>query len=362
MESNVQQDDKAKTKRKLASVQEISEINPHPKAEKFEIAKVLGWQVIVPKGQYKKGDKIVYFEIDSLLPDCEWSQPMKKKQFKVATSKVKGQISQGEIFPITIMKKDDNFDAEVYKLGQDLTDVLGIDKYEKDADLKVAIPSITNGDKKFPDSSIERTDEPRIQSNQQYIEMFKGKPYYMTLKYDGVSGTYLIIDDEFYICSRNVRLPFQKDNAYSKVVTKYGLYEKLLKTGKRYAIQGEVYGHGIIKNFLGVKEVCFAVFTMKDLVENRYLDMQELIDKCKELDLPMVKILEIGDSFNYTEEQLKEMAKGNYEGTENPREGIVFRLQKDWFVDEDHRYSFKYVNDDFLLVNAQMAEKEKNKK
>ena len=40
-------------------LQEISEINPHPKAEKFEIAKVLGWQVIVPKGQYKKGDIVI---------------------------------------------------------------------------------------------------------------------------------------------------------------------------------------------------------------------------------------------------------------------------------------------------------------
>ena len=80
------------------------------------------------------------------------------------------------------------------------------------------------------------------------------------------------------------------------------------------------------------------------------------------MDLPMVKILETGDSFNYTEEQLKEMAKGTYEGTNNPREGIVFRLQKDWFIDEEHRMSFKYVNDDFLLINAQMAEQERREK
>ena len=65
----------------------------------------------------------------------------------------------------------------------------------------------------------------------------------------------------------------------------------------------------------------------------------------------MVKILEKGDKFNYTEEQLKEMAKGNYEGTEYPREGIVLRLQKNWYPDEDNRYSFKYVNDDFLTYN-----------
>lgn len=344
--------DKSKTKRKLASVQEIIEVIPHDKMEKMEVAKVLGWQVVVQKGEFKKGEKIVYFEIDSLLPSKSWSdKKMKGKHYKVISGKVKGQLNQGEIFPITILKNDDNFNPDDYPIGMNLTDKLGVVKFEKDADIKV--PSIGNGDKTFPDKLIERTDEPRIQSNQQYIEIFKGKPYYMTLKYDGVSGTYLIDGDEFYICSRNVRLPFQKDNQYSKVVIKHNLYDKLVKTGKRYAIQGEVYGPGIIKNMLEVNEICFAVFTIKDIIDNRYLDMQETIDKCKELDLPMVKILEINDSFNYTEEQLKELAKGNYEGTSNPREGIVFRLQKDWFVDEEKRYSFKYVNDDFSLFNAQ---------
>ena len=50
-------DEKSKTKRKLASVQIISDIIAHtnPKAvEKFEIAKILGWQVVVPKGEYQK--------------------------------------------------------------------------------------------------------------------------------------------------------------------------------------------------------------------------------------------------------------------------------------------------------------------
>ena len=50
-------DENSKTKRKLASVQIISDIIPHtnPKAiEKFEIAKILGWQVVIPKGEFQK--------------------------------------------------------------------------------------------------------------------------------------------------------------------------------------------------------------------------------------------------------------------------------------------------------------------
>ena len=65
-------DEKSKTKRKLASVQVISDIIPYtnPKAvEKWEIAKVLGWEVVISKGQFQKDEKIIYFEIDSLLPN-----------------------------------------------------------------------------------------------------------------------------------------------------------------------------------------------------------------------------------------------------------------------------------------------------
>ncbi len=59
--------------------------------------------------------------------------------------------------------------------------------------------------------------------------------------------------------------------------------------------------------------------------------MQELIELCAKLDLPMVSIVEKGESFNYGLADLKEKCKGFYEGTENHREGLVFRLQKNWY-------------------------------
>ena len=231
-------------------------------------------------------------------------------------------------------------------MGINLTELLNIVKYDNNADFNYKKVKPLES---FPDKLMTRSDEPRIQSNQQYLEIFKDKPYYITLKYDGMSGTFLFVDDEFYICSRNTRV---NSGPYLQIAKKYKIEEKLKSFNKQYAIQGECYGPNIIKNFLGVKEVEFVVFTIKDLKNNRYLDMQELIDLCVKMELPMVKILEKGDKFNYTEEQLKEMAKGNYEGTDNPREGIVLRLQKDWYPDEDNRYSFKYVNDDFLTYNA----------
>ena len=344
-------DEKSKTKRKLASVQVISDIIPHtnPKAvEKWEIAKVLGWEVVIAKGQFQKDEKIIYFEIDSLLPnDKSWAAPMKGNKFRVKSKKLAGALSQGFIAKLSILKDyDTEFNETKYEIGYNLTELLNIVKYDNNADFNYKKVKPLES---FPDKLMTRSDEPRIQSNQQYLEIFKDKPYYITLKYDGMSGTFLFVDDEFYICSRNTRV---NSGPYLQIAKKYKIEEKLKSFNKQYAIQGECYGPNIIKNFLGVKEVEFVVFTIKDLKNNRYLDMQELIDLCAKMELPMVKILEKGDKFNYTEEQLKEISNGNYEGTDNPREGIVLRLQKDWYPDEDNRYSFKYVNDDFLTYNA----------
>ena len=109
---------------------------------------------------------------------------------------------------------------------------------------------------------------------------------------------------------------------------KIKIYDKLLKHECRYAIQGEVYGPKIQKNNLQSDEVKIAIFCIKDIINNKYLGMQEMIDVCKELDLPMVEIIEKGDSFDYTLEQLLEKSKGKYPGTEQNREGLVYRLQE----------------------------------
>jgi RNA ligase (TIGR02306 family) len=54
--------------RKLASIQRIINLTPIDGADAIETATILGWSVVVKKGEFKIGDLCVYFEIDSLLP------------------------------------------------------------------------------------------------------------------------------------------------------------------------------------------------------------------------------------------------------------------------------------------------------
>jgi len=50
------------------TVERIEAIEPHPNADKLEIAKVAGTQTLIVKGQFRAGDLCVYFPPDILLP------------------------------------------------------------------------------------------------------------------------------------------------------------------------------------------------------------------------------------------------------------------------------------------------------
>jgi RNA ligase (TIGR02306 family) len=342
-----------KDTRKLASVQIIADIKEHTNADKLVIASVLGWNVVCSKNDnLKVGDKVIYFEIDSLLPqDKSWTQFLKEKKFKLKTAKIRGELSQGLIMPLKILEEYNiTTDPEKYSVGQDLTSTLNILKYLNDADED--LPSGKKSVHAFPSEfGFVKTDEPRIQSSPKLIEEFKGKPYYATLKYDGTSSTFFMDyekDKEFYICSRNQRRPYDITDVYSRIADKFKIKEILEKDKGRYAIQGEIYGPKIQNNPFKRKDLDFAVFNVYDYVNKRYLDYEEILTYCKDNSLPYVQVMVEGDNFEFDLNKLKELSKGNYPETENPREGLVFRLKTSW-SGNNYRASFKIINDDFLL-------------
>lgn len=51
--------------RNLVSVQEIKALSPIEGADRIEVATILGWKLVVKKGEFKVGDKCAYFEVDS---------------------------------------------------------------------------------------------------------------------------------------------------------------------------------------------------------------------------------------------------------------------------------------------------------
>lgn len=92
-------------KRQLAYLVKIDAITPIEKADRLEAAHVGGWVVVVSKGEFKVGDPAIYLEIDSQVaidkaPWCDMDFLVSKKG-KIKTQKIRGQISQGLLVPVT---------------------------------------------------------------------------------------------------------------------------------------------------------------------------------------------------------------------------------------------------------------------
>lgn len=96
--------------RKLASIQVVAEVKDIPNADKIEVCSVLGWKVVSRKGEFKVGDRVIYLEIDSLLPFTPWSEFLRDKKnpdkpIRLRSVKLRGQVSQGLLLPLSILSQ-----------------------------------------------------------------------------------------------------------------------------------------------------------------------------------------------------------------------------------------------------------------
>lgn len=317
--------------RKLASIQVIRNIEPIKNAEKIELAHVLGWQVVIKKNEFQIGDKCIYFEIDAVLPKTEWSEFMAPRNYRVKTIKLRKTLSQGLIMPLDIL----TLPPEIYKEGYDVTEALNVKKHE----VEFFQRGLTIGS--FP-SFIPKTDETRIQAYPELLDQIKGIRCYSTVKLDGTSATFARFNGEFIACSRNCRLSLDNDSPYSKIAHLYNL-ENQLPEG--IAIQGEICGGKIQKNRLELNNHDFYVFNVFNLIKGHYYFFHDMMNFCKIFDLKTVPILNSDIFIEQSLEELLELAKGKYEGTNNDREGIVIRSMETIPT----RYSFKVVNNDYLF-------------
>lgn len=372
--------------RKLASVQTVKAIRPIEGADRIEVVQILNWDCVAQKGLYHVGDKVIYFEIDAVLPDIPmlgwlrksaWSQKLNK--YKISTHKFRNQISQGLVMPVKDLPqfiKEINPDPDCFveavgleylEDGLDLTETLNIEKYE---------PPVSNGalgDLVQHEWYIPKTDEERIQVCAEnvlpeYMKVDKGQ-YYASIKLDGTSCTAGLFEDAFLIGGRNQW--YKGPNMYTETVKKYGDLEATLKeyyenTGVYLALQGELCGPGIQSNRLGLKEKEWFVFnvyasTTGKMDSYEKLDLIGMLGACEQLGLKHVPIIPFEDKYDFaTTSDIDETVNNLLAYVDNIKyrtyfedaapsqiaEGVVFRL-------ENMTNSFKVVSNKYLLKGGE---------
>jgi RNA ligase (TIGR02306 family) len=331
--------------RKLASIRKISDLSPIEGADKIELATIDGWKVVVAKDvNHKVGDLIVYCEVDSFLPiepEFEFLRKTSYKKmsdgregFRLKTIRLRGQISQGLILPLSVFG---DFGWTAYE-GIDVTEKLGIVKYEP------PIPAQLSGMVKgnFP-SFLKKTDEERVQNLSKEFESYKNEEFYVTEKLDGSSVTYYVKDEVFGVCSRNLDLLEDENNSMWKFASETGLRDRMIKLGKNIAIQGEIIGEGIQGNPYRRIGQTVKIFNGFDIDKYDYLSLEELLDLVKILDVKTVPILDLEFILPETIDELLLMAEGkSVLNLKAEREGLVIRSH-------DRKISFKSISNKFLL-------------
>jgi RNA ligase (TIGR02306 family) len=332
--------------RALASIQRVGAVHALENSDFLEIAHVKGWQCVVKKGEFAPGETVVYFEVDSFLPEDERYEFLRKssfrdnvdngKGFRIKTIKLRGALSQGLILPLASFPETGGSDAVAE--GDDVTELLGVRKWY--------IPEVATGSGTIVGdrpSGIPASDEVRVQSAPELAERLAGKPYYVSTKMDGTSCIVYCIDGRIGCCSRNHEIKDDPDALYWQPVYRYGLKEKLLSLGRDVVLTGELCGPGIQKNKLRLAAYEWYVFDWREWGAVEYAPLETMVANCGALGIPTVPIEETGESFAYDLDALLERAKGRYPSGLQ-KEGIVVRSQQ-----SPHEISFKVLNNDMLL-------------
>ncbi len=333
--------------RKLASIQKIKALEPIEGADAIEKASVLGWQLVVKKGEFKAGDLAVYCEIDSILPDRPEFEFLKPRGMRIRTIRLRGQVSQGICFPLSVLPKD----FEIIE-DADCTEVLGVEKYEPP--IPACLSGISKG--KFP-SFIPKTDETRVQVLQEVLDKYKGEKCYVTEKIDGSSVTYYINNGEFGVCSRNLELVEDEENSLWKVARQLDIENKLRSLGRNIALQGELMGEGIQSNKLKLRGQTAFFFNAFDIDKFVYLPFVEFKELMEKLELQMVPLIRTDYILENDIPSIVKMATVKSKICPDVwAEGIVIRPVEDKIervigndLFKNDRVSFKAINPEFLI-------------
>jgi len=374
--------------RNLASIQTIKSLEDIPNKDRIKLCSFenTGWHVIVGT-DLKVGDMVVYCEVDAVLPvkpEFEFLRPRCWNNiyqgFRIRSMKMSNIYSEGIVFPLSILP------AGNYKEGQDVTDLIGVIKYDSEAleeskqvtkkkygpfmrflfrfpFLKaIFLPKKVRS--KWPEF-VAYTDETRVQNLTYVFEKYQGLPVYVTVKRDGQSATYFYNKKEFGVCSRNLRLPSPAKNKgnyagmqsrYWENARRYDIENKLKQASKDMGInlyiQGEQCGPGIQGNKYQYKELKLFIFNIYDITHKRYFSWEQMKKFCETYSFDMVPFVEYIDFLWKDVDELIVYAKGNDPDGDNMlREGVVIRSVIPMPPDEGmaNMWSLKVVNLDFLI-------------
>ena len=341
---------------KLASVQKIDGVAPIEGADKIELVKILGYQSVSKKGEFKAGDICIWIEPDTTVPFCPWSMFLAKDKkmdsgdrIRLKAIKLRGEVSQGLALPVPLVLGYP--EGRLYEIDEDLTEELGIHKYEKP--LSPDLVGVAAGSRP---SFIRKTDEDNFRSNPRAFAELIGKNCVVTKKVDGSSATYFYKDGVVGVCSRNLELKESESNAFWQAGRESGVIDALKKDGQNLAVQAELYGPGINGNKTKGSKVKLAIFDLWSIDRLNFFSHNCMQNFCAHHSLPVVEVVKLFTPFSVedTMDSLVQLANEQTYGDGIPAEGIVIRPLEEAYSERFRgRLSGKIISEKYAVKHGE---------
>lgn len=344
------------------------DVEPHPNADRLEVALIGGYRSIIMKGQFRPGDLAVYIPEQAVVPE-EMLKEMGlegklagHEKNRVRAIRLRGVVSQGLLYPAN----DD------WNEGDDVTEILGVTKYESPISQEMSGKVIGGA----YDRWCFKFDIENIKRRKNLIE--PGEPVVMTEK---VHGTFMVIGmlphtfpaeygvpSRFFVSSKgqfakgivfDLDSVMNRDNVYLRAVSQNSLIEKfnrfdLAIGGTEYPLYllGEVYGVQDLKYGLNGGKIDFRAFDLARMKAQgvvEYADDDILDMALEDMNIKRVPVLYKGP---FSDEIVNELTDGIETLTEegaHMRKGIVVKPLIERVHPRYGRAIVKSVSDDYTF-------------
>lgn len=323
----------------------------HPNADSLSVITLFSdYQVVTRLDEFKEGDMVAYFAVDSILPDKpEFSFIDSKSRKRLRAKRLRGVFSMG-----LAIKAPDGFNE-----GDSVVEHYGITRYipleERDGYKERAKDGFfvngANGlNEKNPIGwSIPYYDlEPLRKYSKNLID---GEQVVIQEKINGQNFSCVYIDDKLWVKSRNNFKKYDVDSQWWSVPIRDD-YETKLKSIPKKVICGEFYG-----NVSGYRYDCnlidkvierkFRIFDIYDLETMTYLSYDEIIKISMEIDIPICPEIYRGPWAS--DESLYDLAEGVSMLGNSKKEGFVVRSLDNIFDKKNNRKIYKLISQQYLL-------------
>ena len=327
-------------------IQKLDEVTAHPNADRLDVARIGGWQIVVGKNQHKAGERVAYIPEQALVPEelqkilgVEGRLSGSKKN-RVKAIRLRGVLSQGLILPLKegSLTKPKTGETKHFNPGEDAKEFLGITKYEPPIPIQMA------GEVYPSPIKLPRYDVENWKSDPSAI--LPGTPVLITEKLHGTLCLVVFFEEKVIISSKGLSgkdlgLKFNETNLYHQTLSPHlPTLKSALTTqwpdAEARGVIGEIVGKRVQDLNYGHQKPVFylfdAIFKPKETEPWQYADFADVKTLAKEAKVFSVPLL--GETKCPGPEELdraNKLADGDtaVEGVSHIREGVVLRTPKE---------------------------------